>query len=143
MKKMKRNFFKRGLAAFSVCLVLFVTPFVLAKCSKGEQAQSPKDPELEAFTTSSLYKDFIGRNRHMGKVDADAARLVRIDNTAAIVHIPVMKHTSVEGAIIGLPVDTKGHYELMYQDNRAALSGTGNIFLYTSDNELFGKILLA
>jgi hypothetical protein len=142
MKKMKRIFFKRGLAVFAVCLVLFVTPFVLAKCTKGEQAQSPKEPELKAFTTSSLYKDFIGRNRHMGKVDVDAARIVRIDNTAAVVHIPVMKRTNVEGAIIGLPVDRKGHYELMYQDNRAALSGTGNIFLYTSANELFAKINL-
>lgn len=140
MKKLKSRY-KQGFAIFSICIVLFATPFVLAKCTKGSDA-GPKKAELRDFVGSPVYKDFIGRNRVMGKVDVDAARIVRVDNAAALVHIPVMKHANVEGAIIGLPIDRMGHYELMYQDNRAALSGTGNIYLYTSANELFARIEL-
>lgn len=131
-----------GLAVFAICLILFATPFVLAKCTKGADAGNNKNAELRNFVGSPVYKDFIGRNRVMGKVDVDAARIVRVDNSAALVHIPVMKHAKVEGAIIGLPISRKGDYELLYQDNKAALSGTGNIYLYTSANELFGRIEL-
>jgi hypothetical protein len=142
MKKMKRNFYKPGLAVFAVCIVLFATPFVLAKCTKGKVPEIPQSPELRAFTGSSVYKGFIGKKHVIGKVDIDAARIVRFDNSAALVHIPVMRHTNIEGAIIGLPLGRTGQYELLYQDNRAALSGTGNIYLYTSSNELFAKINL-
>lgn len=142
MKTIKRNFYKRGIAVLVVCLVLFVTPFMLAKCTKKGESQNPKDRELTAFTGSGIYRDFIKRNTGMGRVDVDASRIVNIDNTAATVHIPIMRHKDIAGAIIGVPLGARGKYELMYQDNRAALSGTGNIYLYTSANELFARIYL-
>jgi hypothetical protein len=142
MKKLNRNFYRKEIAVFIICVSLFATPFVLAKCTKGSEAERPKDAALREFTASPVYKDFIGKKHVIGKVDADAARIVRVDNTAALVHIPVMRHSNVDAAIIGIPLGRKGQYELLYQDNRAALSGTGNIYLYTSANELFARIYL-
>lgn len=140
MKKLKKGFYKKAVSVVSICVVLFVIPFVLAKCRKG--AEPVRKSALQEFTESRIYKEFISRQPVVGKVDVDAARIVRVDNGAAMVHIPVMEHRNVEGAIIGIPLRRKGEYELMYQDNRLALSGTGNIHLYTSANELFAKIRL-
>jgi hypothetical protein len=142
MKKLNRNFYRKEIAVFAICVLLFATPFVLAKCTKGSETERPKNPALSDFIASPVYKDFIGKKHVIGKLDVDAARIVRVDNTAALIHIPVMRHANVDAAIIGIPLGRKGEYELMYQDNRAAVSGTGNIYLYTSANELFAKIFL-
>jgi hypothetical protein len=142
MKQLNRNFYKKETAVFAICVLLFALPFVLAKCSKGSAAENVQNPVLREFTASPVYKSFIGKKHVIGKVDVDAARIVRVDNAAALVHIPIMKHAKVQGAIIGVPLGRKGHYELLYQDNKAALTGTGNINLYTSDNELFARIKL-
>lgn len=130
------------LAVVAVSLILFTTPFLLVKCSKKGKTENGQGSEVREFVQSPVYKDFTVNKRFSGKVSVDAARLVRLDKTAAVVHIPIMKHTNVEGAIIGLPTGYRGQYELLYQDNRAALSGTGNIYLYTSANEMFGRIEL-
>ena len=142
MKKLGRNFLRKELAVFAICVSLFATPFVLSQCKKSAGAERERNPALREFTASPVYKEFIGKKHVIGKVDIDAARIVRVDNTAALVHIPVMKHTNVEGAIIGVPLGVKGRYELLYQDNRAALTGSGKIHLYTSANELFARINL-
>jgi hypothetical protein len=142
MKILSRNFYRKELAVFAICVLLFALPFGLAKCSKGSAAENVPNPALREFTASPVYKSFIGKKHVIGKVDTDAARVVRVDDAAALIHIPVMKHKNVEFAIIGLPLGPRGEYELMYQDNRDALSGTGNINLYTSANELFARVKL-
>lgn len=120
-------------------IILFSLAILVIKCSKDTKQVKNVSGELREFVHSPVYKDFTGRNRLAGKVDIDAARIVPVDKTGAVIHIPVLEQKNVAAAIIGLPVG-KGQYELLYQDNRAALSGTGNIFLYTSSNELFGRI---
>ena len=140
MKKLNKGFYRREITVTAICILLFALPFALAKCRKG--TEPVKNPALREFTESPVYKEFLGKKHVIGKVDIDAARVVRVDNSAALVHIPVMQHRNVEAAIIGIPLGRKGEYELMYQDNKSALSGTGNIDLYTSANELFAKINL-
>lgn len=140
MKKLNKGFYRKEITVTAICILLFALPFTLAKCRKS--AEPVKNPALREFTESPVYKEFLGKKHVIGKVDIDAARVVRVDNSAALVHIPVMQHRNVEAAIIGIPLGKKGDYELMYQDNRLALSGTGNINLYTSANELFAKINL-
>jgi hypothetical protein len=120
-------------------IILFSLAILVIKCSKDTKQVKNISGELREFVHSPVYKDFTGRNRLAGKVDIDAARIVPVDNVGAMVHIPVIEQKNVAATIIGLP-SGKGQYELLYQDNRAALSGTGNIFLYTSSNELFGRI---
>lgn len=120
-------------------IILFSLAILVIKCSKDTKQVKNVSGELREFVHSPVYKDFTDRNRLAGKVDIDAARIVPVDKTGAVIHIPVLEQKNVAAAIIGLPVG-KGQYELLYQDNRAALSGTGNIFLYTSSNELFGRI---
>lgn len=123
-------------------IMLFLFSLLLIKCSKDGKPVKNVSGELKEFVHSPVYRHFLKNHPPAGKADTDAARIVRVDNAGAVVHIPVMKQRQIQGAIIGLPLRTKGEYELMYQDNRAALSGTGSIYLYTSSNELFSKINL-
>lgn len=120
-------------------VILFSLALMAIKCSKDSKPAKDINGELREFTHSPVYKDFTNRNRLAGKLDLGAARIVPVDKAGSAIHIPVIEQKNVAASVIGLPVG-KGQYELMYQDNRAALSGTGNIFLYTSSNELFGRI---
>lgn len=120
-------------------IVLFSLAILVIKCSKDTKQVKNISGELREFVHSPVYKDFTRKNRLAEKVDVDAARIVPVEKAGAIIHIPVIEQKNVAAAIIGLP-SGGGQYELLYQDNRAALSGTGNIFLYSSSNELFGRI---
>jgi hypothetical protein len=120
-------------------IVLFSLAILVTKCSKDTKQVKNISGELREFVHSPVYKDFTRKNRLAEKVDVDAARIVPVEKEGAIIHIPVIEQKNVAASIIGLP-SGGGQYELLYQDNRAALSGTGNIFLYTSSNELFGRI---
>ena len=121
-------------------VLLFMFAVLLIRCSKDTKQANTSNGELRAFIGSPVYRDFVNKNRPAGRLNVDAARIVRVDNRSAIVHIPVMERKKVAGAIIGMPTGGGGQYELLYQDNRQALSGTGKIYLYTSSNQLFGKI---
>jgi hypothetical protein len=121
-------------------LIWFMLAALLIRCSKEAKQETKPVSDLQHFVSSPVYRDFVKRNRPAGKIDMDAARIVRVSSSSAIVHIPVMERNNIAGSIIGLPAGGEGGYELLYQDNRAALSGTGNINLYTSTNQLFGRI---
>lgn len=126
---------------FALGIILCAIASLLVKCSKHPKMEQVAVQPLDAFLKSTAYRDFIGRNADLAeKASLLAARIVPISKTAAIVHIPVMRKHQVTGAIIGLPTDRKGGYELMYQDNEAALTHTGYIYVYTSSKELFSKI---
>ncbi len=120
-------------------IILFSIAILAIKCSKDTKPVKNISGELREFVHSPVYKDFTRKNRLAEKVDVDAARIVPVEKAGAMIHIPVIEQKNIAGSIIGLP-SGGGQYELLYQDNRAALSGTGNIFLYTSSNELFGRI---
>lgn len=143
MKTVKRVFSisRVPLGFFALGIILCAIASLLVKCSKHPKMIHDAVQPLDAFVKSAVYRDFIGRNADLAmQASPSAARIVPISKTAAIVHIPVMQKHQVTGAIIGLPTDRKGGYELMYQDNEAALTGTGNIYVYTSSKELFSKI---
>jgi hypothetical protein len=120
-------------------VLLFALSLVGIKCSKDAKQVPDTSGGIQEFVHSPVYKDFLDKNRLKEKVDLGAARVVKIDSSLATVHIPVMEQRKVAAAIIGLPLG-KGRYELMYQDNREALSGTGKISLYGSSNDLFAHL---
>lgn len=145
MKSLKRVLYvsRIPVGLFALGIILCCIASLLVKCSKHPKMINDAVRPLDAFVKSATYQDFISKNADLGKqVNTAAARVVPINKTAAMVHIPVMQKHLVMGAIIGLPADSKGGYELLYQDNTAALSGTGNIYVYTSARELFHKIEL-
>ncbi len=120
-------------------MILLAISVICIRCSKNGKQETENNGQAQEFVQSAVYKDFLRLNHPPGKMGVDQARIVPINKTAAIVHIPVMDKKNVAGAVIGLP-SGKGQYELLYQDNREALSGSGRIYLYTAAHELFGTM---
>lgn len=99
--------------------------------------------QADAFLSSATYKKYAQSfPLNVRNVDLNSVRLNKIDEKSSTVHLPIIRGKKIIAVIIGLPIDDKGNFELIYQDNTAAISGTGNIYQYTSLHKKLAVIII-
>jgi len=124
-------------------VVLLLISTLLLQCKKKEKVGDERANVLQEFVQSSMYRDFLQNNKALAAtVDPARGRIVQLNRSLCSIHIPVMEDQQVKGVIVALPNGRKGCYEVIYQDNTAALSGTGLIHVRTAANEPFCRIKL-
>jgi len=118
-----------GMLLVSFLLILF-----LSNCKK-EASPIQSDTRLVKLTESSAFKKFEEKYAgYLEGIDFKSVRFVNLDKDLSSIHIPVIRNNQIVAAIIALPLDFKGNYELVFQDNSAVQKGTGIIYQYTSSN---------
>lgn len=134
----------RAQGVLPVCLVaMLVMSLLLLHCKKQEKVEDVTANVLQEFVHSSLYKDYLSKNASLAAtVDPTRGRIVQLNRSLCSIHIPIVEDQQIKGVIVALPNGKKGRYELIYQDNTAALSGTGLIRVRTAANEPFCMIRL-
>lgn len=129
----------KDLFIFSILALMLQTG-----CKKQDNAVPGADKKkVDLFLSSPAYKNYARSfPQHVEHIDADAARLNKIDDQYTSIHLPVIQDGKILAVMIGFPIDDNGNYDLIYQDNSKALDGTGNIYQFTSANEKLALIRL-
>jgi hypothetical protein len=113
--------------------IILISSLLSISCKKAA-TNSDKDIRIEQLKASNEFRVFeeIFSSELRG-IDYSAARFIDVDKNLSSIHIPVKRNGNVVAAVIAFPKEVTGAFELVYQDNSHALSGTGSIYQRTTD----------